>query len=120
MRALPRRKATVYNITDAAVPLSEDVNARQRRYLISMGIRTICFFLAVVTYGHVPTAVMALLIIGAIFLPYVSVIFANGGRRPTKLPSHHHLTNPTVPTAPGTPRTPAQKQLPAPDPQSGA
>jgi len=35
-------------ITSAQRPRSEDINGRQRRYLISMGIRTACFILAVV------------------------------------------------------------------------
>ncbi|GAB3675942.1 DUF3099 domain-containing protein [Actinocorallia lasiicapitis] len=112
MRALPRRKqATVYNVTTAAVPMSEDVSGRQRRYLISMGIRMACLILAVALYGHTPPQVMALLLAGAIFLPYVSVILANGGRRPTRLPSLHDTTPP--------PSAPAQRALPAADPQSG-
>jgi hypothetical protein len=63
--------------------MSEDIGHRQRRYLISMGIRTACFLGAVLTAvaGAPPWAVL-LLVVGALFLPYVSVVFANGGREP--------------------------------------
>ncbi|MDX6744326.1 DUF3099 domain-containing protein [Actinocorallia sp. A-T 12471] len=84
MRLSKRRKAPVYTVTEAARPLSEDVAGRERRYLISMGIRTVCFILAVVLWRHVHWIIGALLLVGAIVLPYVSVIFANAGRTPEK------------------------------------
>ncbi len=40
------RRDTVYTVTDAHRPMSEDINYRQRRYLISMGIRTMCLLAA--------------------------------------------------------------------------
>ena len=46
--------------------MSEDINYRQKRYLVSMSIRTAC------------------LLAGAIVLPYISVVFANGGREPDR------------------------------------
>jgi hypothetical protein len=64
VKVIPRRKAEVYTVTNAPRPMSEDIRYRQRRYLISMSIRTVCF------------------VVGALFLPYISVIFANGGREP--------------------------------------
>ena len=82
MRALTRRKTNVYTITDASRPLSEDVDERQRRYLISMSIRTACLVLAVLLWGHIHPVFSALLLVGAILLPYTSVVFANGGRKP--------------------------------------
>ena len=66
-------------ITSAARPRSEDIRGRERRYLISMGIRTVCFILAVVTMGH---WVMWVFLAGAVFLPYVAVVAANGGASP--------------------------------------
>ena len=73
----------VYTVTDAPKPMSEDIGHRQRRYLISMGIRTGCFLGAVFAgVLSAPLWVVGLLVVGAVFLPYISVIFANGGREP--------------------------------------
>jgi hypothetical protein len=75
--ALRRKpKAPVYQITGARVGVREDVDMRTRRYLISMGIRTVCFVLAVVTSGWLRW----LMIGAAVALPYLSVVFANSGR----------------------------------------
>jgi hypothetical protein len=41
-----------------------------------MGVRTVCFVLAVVADGWLRWA----LIVAAVVLPYLSVVFANGGR----------------------------------------
>jgi Flp pilus assembly protein TadB len=54
----------------------DDVDSRARRYLVSMGIRTVCFVLAVVTHGWLRWALIFL----ALTLPYLSVVFANSGR----------------------------------------
>ena len=85
-RVLRRRAGAqepVYQITGARRGVREDVDGRTRRYLISMGIRTVCFVLAVVVDGW-PRWV---LIAGAVLLPYLSVVFANGGReRVVQLP----------------------------------
>src|ERR1051325_684704 len=75
VRVIPRRKAAdVYNVTEAHRPLSEDVAYRQRRYLLSMGIRTACVLIAVLLAGHVPIWALLFPIIGAVVLPYVSVV----------------------------------------------
>ena len=60
--------------------MTADIDARTRRYLISMGIRTVCFLLAIVTSGWPRWAFLA----GAVLLPYISVVFANGGREPER------------------------------------
>lgn len=70
----------VHQITAARRGLSEDIDARTRRYLISMGVRTVCFLLAIVATGWLRWAFLA----GAIFLPYISVVFANAGREPER------------------------------------
>ena len=77
---MPDGKPTVYRITDARKGITEDVNARQRRYLISMGIRTVCFVLAIFASGWLRW----LLVIAALVLPYVAVIIANAGREPAR------------------------------------
>jgi hypothetical protein len=60
-------------ITSAHAGHSERVRGRQRRYLLSMGIRTLCFVLAVVTDGWLRWG----FIIAAVVLPYFAVIVAN-------------------------------------------
>ncbi|KWX04342.1 hypothetical protein TH66_06940 [Carbonactinospora thermoautotrophica] len=69
-------KPAVYQITGARKSLSEDVAYRQRRYLISMSIRTVCFVLAVVFHGPMRW----IMFVAALTLPYFAVVFANGGR----------------------------------------
>ena len=64
------------SITEAGSALSDDLPGRQKKYFISMMIRTACFLLAVFT----PSPYRWLFLIGAITLPYISVIVANGGR----------------------------------------
>jgi len=47
-----------------------------------MGIRTLCFAVAIVLFvAHLRWLVL-IPAIGAILIPYVAVIFANGGREP--------------------------------------
>ncbi|NHC14099.1 DUF3099 domain-containing protein [Motilibacter deserti] len=75
-----RRTQPVYQITGAARGLQEDQGGRARRYAISMGIRTVCFLLAVVTDGWLRWAFVA----GAVALPYLAVVFANAGRETVK------------------------------------
>lgn len=72
-------RETVYQITGARRGVRDDVNSRTRRYLISMGVRTVCFVLAVVADGWLRWVLIA----AAVLLPYLSVVFANGGRERT-------------------------------------
>ena len=69
----------VYQITGARRGVRDDVDSRTRRYLISMGIRTLCFILAVVFMGH---WVMWLFLAGSFFLPTIAVVIANAGVTP--------------------------------------
>jgi hypothetical protein len=66
-------------ITTATRPRSQDIAARQRRYIFSMSIRTVCFILAIV-FRSSPAAWF--FIAGAIVLPYVAVVIANAGSSP--------------------------------------
>lgn len=61
-------------ITTAPVSHQSDVDGRQRRYLISMGVRTVCF-IGAVAVG--PGPLRWLLVLGAVFLPYIAVVMAN-------------------------------------------
>lgn len=56
-----------------------------RRYLVSMGVRTVCFLLAVLfLVGLKWTAAGWVMVVGAVVLPYVAVVMANAtkARRP--------------------------------------
>lgn len=65
------------SITSARVSHSEDLRRRQLRYLFSMGLRTVCFVLAIVTTGPLRWS----LVTGAVFLPYIAVVLANAKDR---------------------------------------
>ncbi len=71
-----RKQDDSVRITSAQRPHSEDVDGRQKRYLISMAVRTACVVLAVVSIGH---WFMWVFLVGAVFLPYVAVVMANAG-----------------------------------------
>ncbi|WP_168221393.1 DUF3099 domain-containing protein [Actinomadura sp. WMMA1423] len=86
MKVNPRhhREPAVYTVTDAPRPMSEDIGHRQRRYLVSMAVRTLCFVGAVVAaVAGAPWWLAVLMVVAAAILPYVAVVFANGGREPT-------------------------------------
>ncbi|GAA4227033.1 hypothetical protein GCM10022254_13700 [Actinomadura meridiana] len=84
MRVNHHREPMVYTVTDAPRPMSEDIGHRQRRYLMSMAVRTGCFVGAILTAVlGAPVWLVILLVVGALFLPYVAVIVANSGREPT-------------------------------------
>lgn len=74
-----RKKVTgseFQSVTQVGSALSDDLPGRQRKYFISMMLRTACFLLAVFT----PSPYRWFFLVGAVVLPYVSVIVANGGR----------------------------------------
>ncbi|MEU9099441.1 DUF3099 domain-containing protein [Streptomyces sp. NPDC048361] len=77
----------VFRITGARRSLDEDVRGRQRRYVISMSIRTLSVILTAVLWNVERPVAIVTLALGAL-LPYVAVVFANGGRENvTSLPS---------------------------------
>jgi hypothetical protein len=74
-----RSKAEVFRITGARTGLDEDIRGRQRRYVISMSVRTVAVILAVLLWDVTrPVAVVALVL--GFILPYVAVVIANAGR----------------------------------------
>ncbi|MGW4163037.1 DUF3099 domain-containing protein [Streptomyces sp. NPDC004788] len=77
----------VFRITGARQGLAEDVRGRQRRYVVSMSIRTVSVILAATLWNvERPVAIVAL-VLGAV-LPYIAVVIANAGRESTpSLPS---------------------------------
>ena len=73
-----RRTAGPVRVTTAPVSRADELAGRQRRYLISMAIRTACFVGAVVADGWLRWVLVA----GAVLLPYAAVVVANAeGRR---------------------------------------
>jgi hypothetical protein len=73
---MARKEPDVVRITTAPRSRRDDIAGRQRRYVISMTIRTVCFVLAVVCIGH---WFMWVFITASFVLPYVAVILANAG-----------------------------------------
>lgn len=82
-----RNDTEVFRITGARQGLAEDVRGRQRRYVISMSVRTVSVILAAVLWNverHISMVALAL----GLLLPYVAVVIANAGRENTpSLPS---------------------------------
>ncbi|MFJ9952520.1 DUF3099 domain-containing protein [Kitasatospora sp. NPDC091207] len=86
----------VHRITGARSSLTEDVRGRQRRYVASMLLRTVCVLLAVILWD-VQRVLAFVALAGAVLLPYFAVLIANAGReRAPGLPS-------TFDVPPGTP-----------------
>lgn len=61
-------------ITTVTESRAEEIAGRQRRYLISMIIRLVCFIAA---YFVGPGWLRWVLMAGAVFLPYIAVVAAN-------------------------------------------
>ena len=64
----------VYSITDAADAHSEDMRRRMIKYALAMGIRMVCLILIFVVDGWFKLVMVA----GAVFLPWIAVVIANG------------------------------------------
>ena len=79
------RGQQVHLVTQARRPMSEDIRYRQNRYLIMMGIRVVCFAVAIVLFVVHMRWLVLVPAVGAIFIPYIAVIFANGGREPDNM-----------------------------------
>ena len=76
------QRDSVHVVTQARRSMSEDISYRQRRYLLMMGIRALCFAIAVILYTNHFGWLAAVPAAGAIVIPYIAVVFANGGREP--------------------------------------
>lgn len=109
MRPPPRGEAA-HLVTEARRPRSEDIAYRERRYLIMMGIRAVCFGVAVLIFINGAGWFTAIPAVGAIVIPYFAVVFANGGREPTR----------TVGFRPYEPRLPVPRSQAGEDPPGQA
>jgi len=83
----------VYSVTSARAGQRDEISGRERRYIISMAIRTVCFVGAVIAWQTVGAWLGAILFVGALVLPYTSVILANAGGR-SRAPGADLLRNP--------------------------
>ena len=98
-RPADRPREVPVRITAVAAPLSDDVSARARRYLVQMTIRVVCFLGAVVVDHWTRWIMLA----GAVVLPYVAVVLANAGRERRSDPGTYlgEPTPPVLPPGPG-------------------
>jgi Protein of unknown function (DUF3099) len=71
--------AAPIRITTASAGAAADIDSRQKRYLIAMGIRTVCFLVvAGLAISHAgPGWLPWIFVIAAVVLPYVAVVMAN-------------------------------------------
>lgn len=76
MRSRRPGDGDVFTITSASRGLSTQQVDRTKRYLVSMAIRTACVIAAI----FVPGWPRWVFIAGAVVLPYLAVVLANGGR----------------------------------------
>ncbi|NEB81077.1 DUF3099 domain-containing protein [Streptomyces sp. SID14478] len=103
--------AQVFRITGARQGLADDVRGRQRKYVISMSIRTLSVILTAVLWNVERPVAIVTLVLGAL-LPYVAVVFANGGRENApNLPSTF-VPAPTRPMIAPAPAAPAAEPVP--------
>lgn len=72
-RVAKRRQPEAVRITNAPVSRKDELAHRQRRYVISMTIRTLCFIGAVAAHGWLRWV----LVVAAFILPYIAVVMAN-------------------------------------------
>src|SRR6476620_4932301 len=82
----------VHSITDAAAAHSEDMRQRMIKYALAMGIRMVCLILIFVVDGWFKIIAVA----GAVFLPWIAVVIANGS---DKAEAHSDLLLDSAPLA---------------------
>jgi hypothetical protein len=66
-----------YLVTEAPQSRSAEIGQRQRRYLLMMGIRLVCFVVTVVMFVNHAGWLTVIPAAGAIGLPYFAVVVAN-------------------------------------------
>src|SRR6266705_6437927 len=101
------RRPGAHLVTEAQRSKSADISYRERRYLIMMAIRVVCFVIAVVVFAQGGGWLTAIPAVGAIVIPYFAVVFANGGREPSSTRGFRayepNLPTPYRPPVPGAP-----------------
>jgi hypothetical protein len=69
-------------VTTARPNPREELRARERRYLVTMGIRVLCFIGAIVLFSADLKWEAAVAVAGSLVLPWLAVIAANAGPKP--------------------------------------
>lgn len=100
-RATPSAaSATVHSITSVPISLRDEQSVRVRNYVLSMGVRTLCFVLAGLFSMTLNWTIAAwVCVVGAVVLPYPAVVFANA----TNNRKSHFVEVPTPVRQIGTP-----------------
>jgi Protein of unknown function (DUF3099) len=70
-------------VTEARESRSAEIGQRERRYLVMMGIRVVCFVITVVMFLTHAGWLTIIPAAGAIALPYFAVVVANSRRQTT-------------------------------------
>ena len=84
-------------VTTAPQNPQDEIRQRQRRYLVTMGIRVVCFVLAIVFAALHLAWAAGIAVAASLILPWVAVIAANAGpTRPVETamlyqPDHREL-----------------------------
>ncbi|MFJ6567357.1 DUF3099 domain-containing protein [Streptomyces sp. NPDC091292] len=99
----------VFRITGARQGLADDVRGRQRRYVISMSIRTLAVILGATLWNVERYVAIVALVLGLI-LPYIAVVIANAGRENARSLPTTFVSMPSRPMLHG----PASEETPDP------
>ena len=106
----------MFAVTGLPPSLEDDQGQRMRRYLVSMGIRTVCFILAVIALAGLHwTLIGWALVIAAVLLPYVAVVMANATRSRTSTTLGPVTTNDPMAQLPSPPLSPDRPEEDPPD-----
>ena len=92
-------------ITSARTGTSRELASREKRYAITMAIRTACFVSMIFVSGPMRWVLLA----GAVFLPYIAVLLANQAN--TKTPDDAALQQTTASAAPELTAGPASPEV---------
>lgn len=75
------RRDQAHLVTDARQSRSAEIGQRERRYLVMMGVRLVCFVVTVVMFLNHAGWLTVIPAAGAIALPYFAVVVANTRRQ---------------------------------------
>jgi hypothetical protein len=96
----------MHNVTSAYQSRSEELDARRNRYLWAMGSRVVLFAVTIAFFRGTPWLLYPSMAV-SMFLPYVAVVLANGGRKKPEVGDVyvHDVTplepTPLIPLGPG-------------------
>ncbi|NKX53888.1 DUF3099 domain-containing protein [Arthrobacter mobilis] len=97
MNARSDNNGEVLNITDAQESHTDEMHRRMVKYTVAMSIRLACLLL----FFFIPGWQRWLFVAGAVFLPWIAVIIANGGADQSRIkPSDALLDQAPLPELP--------------------